>query len=56
MLFKGIKGSETGLWASAETKSHDDASMWRDIVGVDVNKATNGELFRVLEWGGMEVV
>jgi hypothetical protein len=56
MLFKGIEESEIGIWESGATKARGDANMWRDIVGVDVNKTTDEGLFRVLEWGGMEVL
>jgi hypothetical protein len=56
MLFKGIDKSEIGVWESGATKAHGDVNMWRDIVGVDVNKASDEGLFRVLEWGGMEVL
>lgn len=56
MLFKGIDESETALWQKAVSKAHADVSMWREIVGVDTSRATDTGLFRVLEWGGMEVV
>jgi hypothetical protein len=56
MLFKGVDETEIGIWESSTTKAHGDAKMWRDIVGVDMNKASDEGLFRVLEWGGMEVV
>jgi hypothetical protein len=56
MLFKGIGENELESWDEARGKSDQGPDVWRDIVGVDVEKAQNEELFRVLEWGGMEVI
>lgn len=56
MLFKGIHESEVGRWQTATAKAREDGSTWREVVGVDVEKATDASLFRVLEWGGMEIV
>ncbi|KAG8703999.1 hypothetical protein FRC08_002519 [Ceratobasidium sp. 394] len=55
MLFRGVEEDELEAWADATAKANEDPSLWREIVGVDVEKARNSELFRVLEWGGMEV-
>jgi hypothetical protein len=54
MLFKGVDESELQSWESARAKA-EDPSVWRDVVGVDVDKAADVGLFRVLEWGGVEV-
>ncbi|KAG2335785.1 hypothetical protein BDR05DRAFT_1001911 [Suillus weaverae] len=32
-----------------------DVAWWADVVGVDLARASDMALFRVLEWGGMEV-
>ncbi|KAG9079764.1 hypothetical protein FS749_008251 [Ceratobasidium sp. UAMH 11750] len=55
MLFRGVEESELGAWVEAIAESAKDPSAWRDVVGVDIEKAGNEGLFRVLEWGGMEV-
>ncbi|KAG8763349.1 hypothetical protein FRC11_004477 [Ceratobasidium sp. 423] len=55
MLFRGVEEGEIGYWSDAEAIAHKDVAMWRDVVGVDVTKVSNKPLFRVLEWGGMEV-
>jgi hypothetical protein len=55
MLFKGVDVSEVDLWEEARVMAGKATSIWRDIIGVDMEKATNTTLFRVLEWGGMEV-
>jgi hypothetical protein len=34
----------------------EDGRMWKDVVGVDDAKIRDKKLFRVLEWGGLEVV
>lgn len=56
MLFKGVREENLNLWQEAQARANDDVAMWRDIVGVDVEKASDEKLFRVLEWGGMEVL
>ncbi|KAK7056622.1 hypothetical protein VNI00_002339 [Paramarasmius palmivorus] len=58
MLFKGIDISEEvrGDWTESEQRALEDVSLWRVIVGVDVERALDSTLFRVLEWGGMEVL
>ncbi|CUA71001.1 hypothetical protein RSOLAG22IIIB_09288 [Rhizoctonia solani] len=55
MLFRGVEESRIGLWNDAVDMAQKDVSMWRDIVGVDVDRVHDKSLFRVLEWGGMEV-
>ncbi|QRV96149.1 ubiquitin family protein [Ceratobasidium sp. AG-Ba] len=54
MLFRGVEEADLGLWAEAQDRVDQDVSFWREVVGVDLAKAQNTELFRVLEWGGME--
>ncbi|KAK7047902.1 hypothetical protein VNI00_006230 [Paramarasmius palmivorus] len=54
MLFKGIS-VDTGVWDAALKRASLDHAVWRDVVGVDVQKAWDHSLFRVLEWGGMEL-
>ncbi|KAF8271149.1 hypothetical protein EI94DRAFT_614301 [Lactarius quietus] len=60
MLFRGVAAGDLGLWeaasARAEGTSGDGPTSWVDIVGVDATRAADSRLFRVLEWGGMEVV
>ncbi|KAG8704596.1 hypothetical protein FRC09_003441 [Ceratobasidium sp. 395] len=55
MLFKGVEADNLEAWASAQSKATEHPSVWRDIVGVNVEKAQDASLFRVLEWGGMEI-
>jgi len=56
MIFRGVKDDELDEWTRARESVDKDVSFWQDVVGVDVQKALNTNLFRVLEWGGMEVV
>ncbi|KAJ7227693.1 hypothetical protein C8J57DRAFT_1534950 [Mycena rebaudengoi] len=56
MLFKGISEERRGEWDLGAHSQHDHALKWRAVVGVDVERALDASLFRVLEWGGMEVV
>jgi hypothetical protein len=55
MIFQGVEESELGLWSGAQAKAVDD-DHWVDVVGVDVARTRDEKLFRVIEWGGMEVV
>ncbi|KAF8264817.1 hypothetical protein EI94DRAFT_1737581 [Lactarius quietus] len=57
MLFRGVPASDLELWeaASARAAAADGMTLWKDIVGVDAARAADSGLFRVLEWGGMEV-
>ncbi|ESK87665.1 ubiquitin family protein [Moniliophthora roreri MCA 2997] len=54
MLFKGVS-LETGGWDAASQRADLDPVLWRDVVGVDIEKIWDDGLFRALEWGGMEV-
>jgi ubiquitin C len=56
MLFRGVSADDLGLWRQAATRAEDGgATFWTRIVGVDAARASDPGLFRVLEWGGMEV-
>ncbi|KAJ6459121.1 hypothetical protein C8R47DRAFT_994807 [Mycena vitilis] len=55
MLFKGISDDAAGEWVGAPSRD-DDAERWRGVVGVDIGRASDAALLRVLEWGGMEVL
>ncbi|QRW10468.1 ubiquitin family protein [Ceratobasidium sp. AG-Ba] len=52
MLFRGVEDSDVDQWGSAVK----DVSEWKDIVGVDMEKATDTNNFRALKWGGMEII
>ncbi|KAH9033623.1 hypothetical protein EDB85DRAFT_1099774 [Lactarius pseudohatsudake] len=57
MLFRGVVASDLALWepARARAAEADGATFWADVVGVDAARAADSGLFRVLEWGGMEI-
>ena len=57
MLFRGVAADDLGLWeqAAARATAEDGATFWPWVVGVDLVRASDRGLFRVLEWGGMEV-
>ena len=57
MLFCGVAPGDLSLWsqAAARTTAEDGATFWANIVGIDSVRASDPRLFRVLEWGGMEV-
>ncbi|KAJ7496729.1 hypothetical protein FB451DRAFT_201882 [Mycena latifolia] len=52
MLFKGVPSEKVDAWSA----SSEGPERWREVVGVDVERALDADLFRVLEWGGMEVL
>lgn len=53
MLFRGLAEDEVRVhWAPAVNASKD----WRSVVGVDERSLADNSLFRVVEWGGMEVL
>ncbi|KAI0310074.1 hypothetical protein OF83DRAFT_917441 [Amylostereum chailletii] len=56
MLFRGVSEDEIPVWAEAKDRSELSVEHWREVVGVDSGRAEDGDLFRVLEWGGMEVL
>ena len=55
MLFRGVKENELIEWTDAIERARQDVEFWRDVVGVKLEAALDDSLFRVLEWGGMEV-
>ncbi|KAF8603243.1 hypothetical protein BDV93DRAFT_544909 [Ceratobasidium sp. AG-I] len=55
MIFQGVNEVDLERWIPARARAAHDPKIWREIVGVDVEKAADASLFRVLEWGGMEV-
>ena len=57
MLFRGVRSDNVGVWAlaAARATAEDGATFWTKVVGVDAVRASNRTLFRVLEWGGIEV-
>jgi hypothetical protein len=56
MLFKGVTEVDVSEWPNALARAAEDVGIWKRVVGADVEKAADGRLFRVLEWGGMEIV
>jgi hypothetical protein len=51
MVFQGVPNKDLKNWLVASSTSKD----WAELIGVDISRASNTNLFRVLEWGGMEV-
>ncbi|KAK0219259.1 hypothetical protein IW262DRAFT_1274103 [Armillaria fumosa] len=55
MLFKRVCEDELNEWEGALSRASKDTELWKGIVGVDTERMKDEKLFRVLEWGGMEV-
>jgi hypothetical protein len=57
MLFKGVKEEcIKDEWPNAVACVDKAVLWWRDVVGVEADRALDPQLYRVLEWGGMEVL
>jgi hypothetical protein len=57
MLFHGIRSDDVDLWAPAAAlaTAEGGATFCTKVVGVDAVRVSDRRLFRVLEWGGMQV-
>ncbi|KAK0454188.1 uncharacterized protein EV420DRAFT_604625 [Desarmillaria tabescens] len=55
MLFKRVCKDELDEWEGALSRASEQVEFWRGIIGVDCDMMEDEALFRVLEWGGMEV-
>ncbi|KZV82374.1 hypothetical protein EXIGLDRAFT_843823 [Exidia glandulosa HHB12029] len=53
MLFRGIEAENIDDWRADALQASPET--WKNVVRVDESKARDTSLFRVLEWGGMEV-
>ncbi|KAG8951145.1 hypothetical protein FRC00_007415 [Tulasnella sp. 408] len=55
MLFQGVKASDISHWQPAESRASESPELWRQVVGLE-DKEVDANAFRVVEWGGMEVL
>ncbi|KIO32160.1 hypothetical protein M407DRAFT_18964 [Tulasnella calospora MUT 4182] len=55
MIFEGIPADRLPDWEEACERSLADVGFWKGVVGVEDARQSDKSLFRVLEWGGMEV-
>lgn len=51
MIFQGVPNKDLKKWSAASSTPKD----WGKLIGVNLSRASNTNLFRVLKWGGMEV-
>jgi len=56
MLFTGVDEELLPQWPQAQERACHSADFWKDVAGVDCMCSLDESLFRVLEWGGMEVL
>lgn len=56
MIFKGVGEDQLADWSDARAMAEKDVAWWGDVVGVELARTSDPTLFRVLEWGGMEVL
>ncbi|KAK0471002.1 hypothetical protein IW261DRAFT_1612333 [Armillaria novae-zelandiae] len=55
MLFKRVCEDELDEWEGALLRASENVDVWKGVVGAEYDMAKDKALFRVLEWGGMEV-
>lgn len=58
MLWKGVNEAElkSGAWKEAVQRATMDVEVWKGVVGIQEYPSMHDQsVFRVLEWGGMEV-
>ena len=55
MLFRGVDEGLLSDWPQAQDRAHRSADFWKGVVGINYERSMDESLFRVLEWGGMEV-
>ena len=56
MLFTGVDKELLPQWPQAQERACHSVDLWKDVAGVDCTRSPDESLFRVLEWGGMEVL
>lgn len=55
MVFQGISADRLESWQKARERCLEPVDFWKGIVGTDETRQSDPSLFRVLEWGGMEI-
>jgi hypothetical protein len=56
MIYQNVDKDHLHQWGTAVKKAGEDVTFWRKVVGVaNREKQEDKGLFRVLEWGGMEI-
>jgi hypothetical protein len=55
MLFQGVEDCDVGHWLDAAQRASQPVETWQDIVGIDASRVCDASLYRVIEWGGMEI-
>ncbi|KAJ7042122.1 hypothetical protein C8F04DRAFT_1028892 [Mycena alexandri] len=55
VLFTGVADDDLSKWGAAQLRACENPAWWKDVVGIDETQMTDKRLFRVLEWGGMEI-
>ncbi len=56
MIFRGVSERDEKRDEARTRAGENVEDVWKGAVGIETEKALNSSLFRVLEWGGMEVV
>lgn len=55
MIFTRVADEDRFKWHSADLRAQENVDWWKSVVGIDESRINDKQLFRVLEWGGMEI-
>ncbi|KAH6917586.1 hypothetical protein BKA70DRAFT_1139198 [Coprinopsis sp. MPI-PUGE-AT-0042] len=55
MLFQGVEECDVEHWPEAAQRVSQPVQKWQDVVGIDPSRVCDTTLYRVIEWGGMEI-
>lgn len=55
MLFQGVDDCDAEHWLEATQRASQPVEKWQNIVGLDPSRVGDASLYRVIEWGGMEI-
>ncbi|KAK0184727.1 hypothetical protein F5146DRAFT_1144831 [Armillaria mellea] len=55
MLFKRVCEDGLDEWEGALSRASENVDVWKGVVGAEYDRMKDEALFRVLEWGGLEV-
>lgn len=50
--FQGVNELDLEMWEPAKANTSQNSTLWREILGVRMEKAADTSLFHVLEWVG----
>ena len=55
MLFRGVNNDTLESWKGSARRVENPVEDWAKVVGIDPARVLDTSIYRVIEWGGMEV-